>query len=174
MEQIRDAGGPSRWGALFGNQLPKLLGWLADRMARSMIRFDLPPKSTHLLTVAGRRSGLPRSTPLSVVRDGDTRWLVSMYGESAWVKNVRAAGRVTLSRGKWRREYQVTELPPARRAPVLRSYLQIEPLGRRRIGLGPNSPDEDLLSIAPKVPVFRADPVPPDDGSLQAGVRNSG
>lgn len=161
--QIRAAKGGLRWGRLLGDRLPGFLGWLADRMARLMIRFDLPPKSTHLMTVAGRSSGLPRSTPLSVVRDGHTRWLVSMYGESAWVKNVRATGRVTLSRGKWSREYRVTELPPAQRAPVLRYYFRIEPLGRRRIGLGPNSPEEDLLSVAPKVPVFRADPVLPDE-----------
>jgi deazaflavin-dependent oxidoreductase (nitroreductase family) len=132
---------------------------LGDRIARIMVRLDLPPRSTHLLTVVGRTTGRPRTIPLSVVVDGERRWLVSMYGESAWVKNARAVGRVILTRGRRSREYDVTEVTPPDRVPVLRSYARIEPLGRRRIGLERDSTDEEIRAVAPRVPVFRADPV---------------
>jgi deazaflavin-dependent oxidoreductase (nitroreductase family) len=146
-----------------GGKTRKTLGSrIGDAIAEAMVRLGLPPKATHLVTVVGRRTGRPRTTPVSVVIDGDRRWLVAQFGETDWVRNARAAGRVTLTRGRRRGEYSVTELATAERVPVLRAYLRIEPMGRRRIGLGPDASDEQLLEVAGRHPVFRADPRPPD------------
>ncbi|MGZ4493730.1 MAG: nitroreductase/quinone reductase family protein, partial [Nocardioides sp.] len=43
------------------------------------------------LTVTGRRTGRPRSVPVIPVRLGAHRYLVAPYGESEWVRNLRAA-----------------------------------------------------------------------------------
>jgi deazaflavin-dependent oxidoreductase (nitroreductase family) len=146
-----------------GGRTRKSLGSrIGDAIVAAMVRLGLPPKATHLVTVAGRRTGRPRTTPVSVVVDGDRRWLVAQFGETDWVRNARAAGRVTLTRGRRRGEYTVTELAPAERVPVLRAYLRIEPMGRRRIGLGPDASDQELLEAARRHPVFRADPRRPD------------
>ena len=51
----------------------------------------------HLLTVRGRKSGLPRTTPVNLIEYQGRRWLVAPYGEVAWVRNVRAAGEVELA-----------------------------------------------------------------------------
>ena len=48
----------------------------------------------HLLTVRGRKSGLPRTTPVNLIEYQGRRWLVAPYREVAWVRNVRAAGEV--------------------------------------------------------------------------------
>lgn len=133
-----------------------LLSRLGDALAAAMIRLDLPPRSSHLLTVRGRRSGRPLTTPVSVVIDGDQRWLVSMYGETNWVKNARAAGRVTLTRGRRSREYVVAEVPAGQRVPVLRSYLKIEPMGRRQLLLTLDAAEEELRRAAEQIPVLRA------------------
>lgn len=66
-----------------------------------------------LLTVIGRRSGRPRTTPLFYLRDG-TRLVVCNVrprGERSnpWVANVRAAGRVTVEIGSQRREVRARE-----------------------------------------------------------------
>lgn len=50
------------------------------------------------LTVIGRRSGRPRTVPVIPVEVEGVRYLVSPYGESQWVRNLRAAGRAQLQR----------------------------------------------------------------------------
>ena len=55
--------------------------------------------STYLLTTRGARTGLDRTTPVIPVEVGGERYLVSPYGEVAWVHNVRSSGQVTLGRG---------------------------------------------------------------------------
>jgi deazaflavin-dependent oxidoreductase (nitroreductase family) len=65
-----------------------------NRMMRTMIRLGIGPQQTYLLTVRGRKSGKPMSTPVSLVEDGSTRWIVAPYGNVNWVKNARAAGEV--------------------------------------------------------------------------------
>ena len=70
-----------------------------NAVVRALLAFGLGPRSTYLLTVTGRRSGTLRSTPVTLVEEGGRRWLVSPYGDVAWVRNLRAAGRATLSRG---------------------------------------------------------------------------
>ena len=54
----------------------------------------------HLLTTRGRKTGRARTTPVIVVVQGQQRWLVAPYGAVPWVLNARAAGRVTLRRGR--------------------------------------------------------------------------
>ena len=58
-----------------------------NRIVRLWIRLGLPPGKYHILTVKGRRSGRLLSTPVSVVRLNEQRWLVAPYGARNWVKN---------------------------------------------------------------------------------------
>lgn len=53
----------------------------------------------HLLTVAGRKSGTPQTTPVSPVSYDGQRWLVAGWPDADWVKNLRASGRATLTKG---------------------------------------------------------------------------
>jgi len=86
-----------------------------------------------------------------------------MCGETNWVKNARAAGRVTLTRGRLSREYVVAEVPLGERVPVLRSSLKTEPMGRRQIALDADAAEEDLRRAATQIPVLRAALTEPDD-----------
>ena len=55
----------------------------------------LPPPGDALLETTGRRTGLPRRTPVCDGLDGERFWLVAQRGRRAdWVKNVRANPRV--------------------------------------------------------------------------------
>ena len=73
---------------------------LLNALVRTLLRAGLGPRHTYLLTVQGRRSGQRYSTPVTLVEEGTNRWLVAPYGEVSWVRNARAAGQVTLSRGR--------------------------------------------------------------------------
>lgn len=57
-----------------------------------------------LLETTGRRSGLPRRTPVGEALDGDTLWIISEHGRrSAYVRNIEADPRVRVClRGQWR------------------------------------------------------------------------
>lgn len=97
--------------------MPKLLPQVVwtDRRLQSLTGgrysvLDIAGLPNLVLTVAGRKSGLPRSTPLLCV-PYDGRWLVagSYFGGPdmpVWVHNLRAAGEATVRVG--RTSYDVT------------------------------------------------------------------
>ena len=126
-----------------------------NRVVRLLLRFGLMPGPTYLLTVPGRRTGRPFSTPVTLVEEQGSRWLVAPYGDVGWVRNVRAAGRVTLSRGGHSETLPVRELPPAEAAPVLRRYVTRVPVTRPYFDAGPDSPLSAFLAEAPRHPVFQ-------------------
>jgi deazaflavin-dependent oxidoreductase (nitroreductase family) len=124
------------------------------RMNVAVLRLGLRVGSQYLLTVPGRRSGAPRSTPISVVVLGDDRYLVSAFSEADWVKNVRAAGTGSLTRGRHTEAVRLVELPGAEREPVLRAFLRQVPGGVRFF----ESPEPDAVAAsAARYPVFRVE-----------------
>lgn len=124
-------------------------------LVRPLARLGLTGPRTHLLTVVGRSTGKPWSTPVSIVRDGGERWLVAPYGERNWVKNARAAGWVELRRGRRRERLAVEELSPAEAVPVLRRYYELARVTRMLFDVSLASSDDEWLAEAPRHPVFR-------------------
>jgi deazaflavin-dependent oxidoreductase (nitroreductase family) len=125
-----------------------------NRLVRRLLRLGLGPGETYLLTVAGRRSGEPRSTPVTLVEEGGRRWLVAPYGEVAWVRNLRAAGRATLSRGGRTEAIAVREITAAEAAPVLKWYVTRVPITRPYFDVRPESDLAAFRAEAPRHPVF--------------------
>ncbi len=126
-------------------------GWMV-RMNVAVLRRGLKVGSQSLLTVPGRSSGMPRSTPISVVTVDDQRYIVSAFAEADWVKNVRVAGAASLSRGKHTEAVTLVELPVAERDPILRAFLRQVPGGVRFF----ESPEPDaVVASAGRYPVFR-------------------
>jgi deazaflavin-dependent oxidoreductase (nitroreductase family) len=72
---------------------------LIDAGATAVIKRGIGPRQRYLLTVVGRKTRAAYATPVSLVVDGNDRYLVAAYGEVGWVRNTRAAGAVTLARG---------------------------------------------------------------------------
>src|SRR5215472_1726046 len=64
----------------------------------------------YLLTVRGRKSGQPRTTPVVVIEQDGDRYLVAPYGAVDWVRNLRAAGTAILTRGRREERVQAREL----------------------------------------------------------------
>ena len=126
-----------------------------NALVRPLAKLGLAGRSTHVLTVPGRESGRLWSTPVSIVRDGDERWLVAPYGERNWVKNARAAGWVELQRGRRRERVGVEEVEAAQAVPVLREYYRRFPLTRRFFDVTLESSDEDWLAEVRRHPAFR-------------------
>jgi deazaflavin-dependent oxidoreductase (nitroreductase family) len=126
----------------------------ANRLVRLLLKLGLMPGPTYLLTVPGRRTGRPLSTPVTLVEQGGARWLVAPYGDVAWVRSARAAGQITLSRGRRSETVPIRELGPADAAPVLQRYITRVPITRPYFDARPDSPLSDFISEAPRHPVF--------------------
>lgn len=124
-------------------------------VVRPLSRLGLAGPRTHLLTVRGRRTGKPWSTPVSIVRLGDARWLVAPYGDRSWVLNARAAGTVELRRGRVQERLAVEEIPHEEAVPVLREYYRLGRVTRPFFDVSLDSSDEEWLAEAPRHPVFR-------------------
>lgn len=90
----------------------------------ALLRIGIPAPlmTSYLLTTQGRKSGRPRTVPVNIVVEGDTRWLVSPYGNVGWVHNVRADPNLTLRRGARRLRFSAVELEPEAAGPVLKKY----------------------------------------------------
>jgi deazaflavin-dependent oxidoreductase (nitroreductase family) len=125
----------------------------------------LPGGAMALLTVRGRRTGQPRTTPVDVFARAERRWLVATHGEGDWVRNLRAAGHGTLARGDRTESVTATELDPAAAAAVLRELLRPllaspvrRAIVRRALGLSPTASPDELRAAARRHPVFELGP----------------
>jgi len=116
----------------------------------------------HLLTIRGRKTGRARTNPVILVCQDNQRWLVAPYGAVAWVLNARAAGRVTLRRGRDRQDYIIRELPAAQSGPILQRYIRIAPATRPYFQAGKDSPAGDFTAEARRHPVFELTPIGKD------------
>jgi deazaflavin-dependent oxidoreductase (nitroreductase family) len=126
-----------------------------NAVVRPLAALGLTGPRTHLLTVPGRASGKLWSTPVSVVRVGDDRWLVAPHGDRSWVKNSRAAGWVELRRGRYRERLAVEELTPEQAVPVLQEYYRQGRVTHPFFAVSLESSPEEWLADAPLHPVFR-------------------
>ena len=119
----------------------------------ALVRAGLVPRS-YLLTTRGRKTGRPRTNPVVPVELQGRLWLVAPYGPVSWVHNARAAGRVTLTRGRDTREYGIREADPEEAGPVLQRYVRIATATRRYFLATKDSPVEDFVTEADRHPVF--------------------
>jgi deazaflavin-dependent oxidoreductase (nitroreductase family) len=76
-----------------------------------------------LITIRGRKSGMPRSTPLSIIENAGRRGLISPFGEVNWVRNLRASGSATVTVRGRKEQVTAVELEPARAAEFIRDVL---------------------------------------------------
>ncbi len=98
-------------------------------IAKLLLATGLPMGSRGLLTIRGRKSGLPRTTPVAIIEVSGRRWVWAPWGDVQWVRNLRAAGRATITVRRRKEEVTATELDPTQRVAFFRDILG--PLARR-------------------------------------------
>ena len=135
-----------------------------NRMVARLAVLGLTPGNTVALEVPGRTSGRLRRTSLVVAEHAGNRYLVSLAGESEWVRNVRANNSRASLRRLRSRPVRLAELPLAERPAVLQAYLSKRAYSkspefeaREFFGVSPDASLDDLAEIADRYPVFRID-----------------
>ena len=96
---------------------------LIGRLVRSGIRLGPKRSPMVLLTIRGRKSGALYTNPVNIFQFEGRRYVFATFGETSWVKNLRAAGRAELIEGRRRSTVDAVELAPDAAAPILREAL---------------------------------------------------
>jgi deazaflavin-dependent oxidoreductase (nitroreductase family) len=136
------------------NLATRLINW----WFRTLTKVGLGASYRQILTVPGRKTGRPHSTPVDVIEVGGDRWLVAGYGPANWVLNTRARGEVMLSRAGHSETYNVEEVGAEDAIPILRRYIAEIRVTRRYFEASADSSDEALKAELSRHPVFRLIP----------------
>lgn len=137
-----------------------LPGWLPlmNRLVIGLGRLGLSAGPVHVLTIPGRTSGEPRTTPVSPVTVDGCRYAVAALPQCDWARNARAAGRGELSRGRRRSGVEIHEVQdPRLREAVMRAFPTQVPGGATffvRLGLVERADPAQFAAAADRVAVF--------------------
>ena len=93
---------------------------LISPVLKFLLAAGVPMGFNRLVTIHGRKSGLPRTTPIAVIEVSGRRWMWAPWGEVHWVRNLRAAGRATITVRGREEDVSATELDPTQRVGFFR------------------------------------------------------
>jgi deazaflavin-dependent oxidoreductase (nitroreductase family) len=101
-------------------------GWvfsLFNPIAAFLLVIGVPMGPNGLITIRGRRSGRPRTTPVAIIEHAGRRWVWAPWGDVQWVRNLRSAGRATITVRRRKEDVRATELDPTERVGFFRDVL---------------------------------------------------
>lgn len=135
-------------------------GWFTNHVFNPLVglasKLGISMAGSRRLTVRGRKSGEPRTTPVNPLEIDGVTYLVAPRGTTQWVRNLRAAGEGELHHGRNTTHFRGEELSGAEKLPVLKTYLD---KWAWEVGaffdLEKDPSDEQIQQVAPKHPVFR-------------------
>src|SRR5882672_2207762 len=110
-QQIGNGAGAPWWVTVF------------NPVARRVLAAGVPLGFNGLITVRGRKSGLPRTTPVAIIDVSGRRWVWAPWGDVHWVRNLRAAGRATVTVRRRTEDVRAVELDPDQRIAFFRDVL---------------------------------------------------
>ena len=117
-----------------------------------------------LITICGRKSGVLRTNGVAIISVSGRRWVWCPWGEPQWVRNLRAAGRATITLRGRKEEVTASELDREGRIEFFRDFfgprVRGTPFGRTFVrvvdGVDVNRPPEQN---AKGRPVFELHPI---------------
>jgi deazaflavin-dependent oxidoreductase (nitroreductase family) len=142
-------------------KIPRALVLTGTWIIKRLLRAGVPMGPMILLTVRGRTTGRPRTTPVDLFERDGRRWLVATHGEGNWARNLRAVGEGVLTHGRRRQAVTAVELPLEAAGPVLKEVVGprlASPVGgsilRRTLDVAADASLDDFISVARRHPVF--------------------
>jgi deazaflavin-dependent oxidoreductase (nitroreductase family) len=93
---------------------------ILNPLMKSFLHIGVPAGPMTLLTVRGRRTGRPHTTPVGLFTLEGRRFIFDTFEKADWVRNLRAGGEALIGRGWSRRQVTATELGEDEAAQILR------------------------------------------------------
>jgi deazaflavin-dependent oxidoreductase (nitroreductase family) len=135
---------------------------LFSPILKFLLAAGVPMGFNGLITIRGRKSGRPRTTPVAIIAVSGRRWVWAPWSEVHWVRNLRAAGCATITMRGRREEVMATELDPTQRVEFFRDVLgpvaRGMPVGVRFIRIFDQVDLDRPLEAAEGRPVFELRP----------------
>ena len=132
-------------------------------IAKFLLAARVPLGFNGLITIRGRTTGLPRTSPVAIFEVSGRRWVWAPWGEVHWVRNLRAAGSATITVRGRKEEVRATELDPTQRVAFFRDTLgpvaRGIPFGVRFIRIVDGVDLDRPLEAADGRPVFELHPL---------------
>jgi deazaflavin-dependent oxidoreductase (nitroreductase family) len=134
---------------------PNAMERFFNRLFGTLVGWGLGPSYNYLLQVEGRKTGRIYSTPVNVVDFNGKRFLVAPRGETQWVRNARANGRLYLKKGRTRLRYSLREIEDHEKPEILEEYLnRYKTTVQRYFPVAAGSTREAFLPLVTQYPVF--------------------
>jgi deazaflavin-dependent oxidoreductase (nitroreductase family) len=140
--------------------------WLKpmNKVLMAMAKLGVMGKGAPLvLTVTGRKSGQPRSTPITPMIFGGARYVIGGFPGADWVRNAQANPVATLTQGRRSEQVRLHEMSVEEARPLLRQFPTLIPTGAgfmKKAGLVSDmGRPEEFEALAGRCAVFRFDPV---------------
>ena len=134
-----------------------------NKVTMAMQKVGIVAGPVRVLTVPGRKSGESRSTPATPFTLHDGLYVVGGYPGADWVRNARAAGAGTVTRGRKSQPVAFVELSAEQARPVLRAFPEEVPTGVgffKHSGLARQGTADEFEALAGRCAVFRLDTIP--------------
>jgi deazaflavin-dependent oxidoreductase (nitroreductase family) len=142
-------------------RIPKYVP-IGNAAVKLFTRLGVKTGPVNIITVAGRRSGQPRSTPVTPWPVDGKRYVIAAIGTSDWARNARAAGKGTLTSGRTTTRVRLTEVTdPALKERVVTSFgTENKPGGSFLVqaGVAPDRTPKGFAAAVPHVAVFEVTP----------------
>jgi deazaflavin-dependent oxidoreductase (nitroreductase family) len=153
-----------------GARIPALIKLFAP-IFEVLLAAGVPLGPNGLITIRGRKSGLSRTTGVAIISVSGRRWVWCPWGEPQWVRNLRAAGRATITVRRRKEEVIASELDAKQRVEFFRDAfgprIRRIPFGRTFIrivdGVDINRPPEEIAEGRPVFELHR-EPIGTDRG----------
>src|SRR5262249_13059531 len=133
-----------------------------NRSVALLTRAGISVWGSRELRVRGRTTGEWRTTPVNLLTIDGEQFLVAPRGLTQWVRNLRVAGTGELRVGRRTETFTAAEVAAPDKVPILRAYLKRwkAEVGVFFDGVSADSPESELVRIAPDPPVFRIETAP--------------
>jgi deazaflavin-dependent oxidoreductase (nitroreductase family) len=138
--------------------------WLkyVNKVMIAINRTGLVRNGPVVLTVRGRRSGQPRSTPITPFEVDGRRYVLGGLPGADWVRNAQANPDAVLEQGRVRQPVRLVELGTDEARPLLRQFPILVPSGvgfMKNAGLVTGPHPDEFEALAGRCSVFRFDSV---------------
>jgi len=99
-----------------------------NKIIIQLLRWGINPAPNYighavLVSIPGRKSGKVYTTPLSVIKYQEKRYIIGGSNHHQWVKNLRVAGCAILSKGQYEEHVMTHEIEAPLRSPIIKYYL---------------------------------------------------
>ncbi|MBN6035137.1 nitroreductase/quinone reductase family protein [Amycolatopsis sp. 195334CR] len=129
-----------------------------NRVLKAVLGTGIRVGGIRVLTVRGRTSGQPRSTPVTPYEVDGACYVLAGIPGADWVRNARAAGEGVLAHGRRKKRVRLIEVPTAEQGPMLRAFPEQVPNGVEmmvKAGVVTGGSPDEFEALAGRCTVFR-------------------